>query len=85
MGEKGGKDSAVRQFANIARTASMFAIQEFNIQLGTHLNTTDKKCMVCAILYSDVQLGCVRYLCKYSALSIISSGFFLLSIDWMQR
>ena len=45
---------------------------ELHMLLGTYLRSADKKCMACVILSSDITLGCVRYSCKYSAMSIIS-------------
>ena len=80
-----GEDSTVHQFAKIARTASMAASWESHRLLGTSLSAADKKCMACVILPSSVILGCVRYLCKYSDVSVISSALVLLPIAWMQR
>ena len=84
MGEAVGKTLTVRQLAKIARTASMEAIWGLHMLLGTYFSAADKKCMTCVIVSSDVTLDCVRYSCKYLAVSVISSYFVLLSISWMQ-
>ena len=80
-----GKDSTIRQFSKIARTSSIAASWESHRLLGTSLSASDKKYMACAILSSAVTLGCLRCSCKYSAVSVISSSFVLLSISSMQR
>ena len=77
LGETDGKETAVCQFANISRTASMDASWELHMMLGISLT--------CVILSSAAMWGCVRYSCKYYAVSIISSDFLFLSIAWMQR
>ena len=63
-------------FENIALTASMAANCEFQILAGTSLSDAVKNGMACAILSSAVICGCVRYLCKYSAVSVIINDFF---------
>ena len=85
LGDTGVKDSNVCQFANIVWTASMAASWESHMMLGTSLSAADKKCMACVIMSSAVMLGCVRYSCKYSAGSVISSASVLLYIAFMQR
>ena len=55
------------------------------VLLGTYLSAANKKCMAWVILYSAVTRGCVRYACKYSAVSEIRSDLVLLSIAWMKR
>ena len=85
MEETADKDSNVRQFSNIAQTASIATSWELHMLLGTPLSASEKKCMAFIILSSAVMLGCVRCSCKYSAVSIISSDFVLFSISWMQR
>ena len=85
MGDTGGKDSTVRQFANIVQTASMDASWESNMLLGTYLSSADKKCMAWVIMSSAFTWVCVRYACKYSAVFVISSALVLLYIAWMQR
>ena len=47
----------------------------------TSLSATDKKCMACVIMSSAVTWGCVIYLCKYSAVSVIINDLVLLSIE----
>ena len=81
----GGKDSTVRQFAKMFWTASIAANCESHMLVGTSLSAADKKCMAWVILSSAVTWGCVRYLCKYSAVSVIINDLVLLSIAWMQR
>ena len=83
--DDGGKDSMFCQFAKIVRASSMDASWGLHILLGTSLSAADKKCMTWVILSSAVTWGCVRYACKYSAGSVISSYLVLLSISWMQR
>ena len=85
LGYSGGKDSTVRQFAEIVRTASIFASCESHILVGTSLIASDKKCIAWVILSSTVTWDCVRYACTYSAVYIIISELVLLSIAWMQR
>ena len=80
----GGKDSTVRQFANIFWTASIAANCESHMLVGTSLSAADRKFMAWVILSSDVTWGCVRYSCKYSAVSIIINDLVFLSISWMQ-
>ena len=58
-------------FVNISLTESMAANSELQMLAGTSLSDTVKKCMACVILSSAVIYGCVRYLCKYSAVSVI--------------
>ena len=78
--DSGGKDSIVRQFANIVRTASIAANCESHMLVGTSLSAADKTCMAWVILSSTVTWGCVRYSCKYSAVSVIINALILLSI-----
>ena len=81
----GGLDSSVRQFSNIVRTASIAANCESQMLVGTSLSAADKNCMAWVILYSAVTWGCVRYSCKYSAMSVIINALVLLSIAWIHR
>ena len=81
----GGKDSSVFQFSKIVRTASIAANYESHMLVGTSLSSADKKCMEWFILSSAITWGCVRYACKYSAVSIILNDLVLMSIAWMQR
>ena len=81
----GGKDSTVRQFAKIFWIASIAANCEFHMLVGTYLSSVDKKFIAWVILYSVVMWGCVRYSCKYSAVSVIINDLVLLSIAWIQR
>ena len=85
MGDAGGKESTVHQFAKIFRTASIDASWELHMMLGTSLSAADKKCMAWVIISSAVTWGWVRYACKYYSVSIINSDLVLLSIAWMQR
>ena len=80
-----GKDSSVRQFANIFRTASIATNCESHMLVGTSLSAADKKCMALVILSYAVMCGCMRYSCKDYAVSIIINDLVLLSIDWIQR
>ena len=75
-----GKDYSVLQFENIVLTASIAANCELHTLVGTSLSAADKKCMEWVIMYSDVTWGCVRYSCKYSAVSVIINALVLLSI-----
>ena len=80
----GELDSIVRQFSNIFRIAAIADNCESQILVVTSLSATDKKCMAWAVLYYAVTCGCVRYSCKYLALSVIINALVLLSIAWMQ-
>ena len=71
-------DFIVFPFVNIALTASMAANCGSQIIYGTSLSAAVKNCIACAILSSDVLRGCVRYLCKYSEVSVIINDFVLL-------
>ena len=81
----GGKDSTVRQFAKIFWTDSIAANFESHMLVGTYLSASDKNCMAWVILSSAVTWGCVRYACKYSAVSVIINDLVLLLIACMQR
>ena len=81
----GGKDSTVRQFAKMFWTTSIAANCESHMLVGTSLSAAEKKCMAWVILSSAVTWGCVRYLCKYSAVSVIINDLVFLSIACMQR
>ena len=83
MGDSGGKDSTVRQFAKIVLTALIAASCELHMLVGTCLRAAYNNCMVWVILYSAVTWVCVRYVYKYSAVSVIISDLVLLSIAWM--
>ena len=80
VGFLGGKDSSVRQFANIVLAASIAANCESHMLVGTSLSAVDKKCMALFILSSTVTRGCVRYSCKYSVVSIMINVLVFLSI-----
>ena len=67
----GGKDSTLHQFSKIVRTYSIAANCESHMLVGTSFSAADNKCMVWVIIYSSVTWGCVRYACKYLAVSII--------------
>ena len=62
-------------FENIALTSSMAANCELQILAGTYLSAAVKNCMACVILSCVVICGCVRYLCKCSAVSVIINPF----------
>ena len=83
--DSGGKDSTVRQFSKIVRTVSVAASCELHMPVGSSLRAADKKCMAWVIMSSAVTWGCVRYACKYYAVSIIISDLVLLLIAWMKR
>ena len=70
---------------NIDLTASIADNCESQILVGTSLSDVVKKCMAWVILFSAVTWGYVRYLCKYSAVSVIINALVLLSIAWMHR
>ena len=67
-------------FENIALTASMAATCELQIIAGTSLNAAVNNYIACVILSSVVICGCVRYLCKYPAVSVIINALVFLSI-----
>ena len=83
--DSGGKDSTVCQFSKIVRTDSIAANCESHMLVGTSLSDSDKTCMAWVILSSTFTWGCVRYSCKYYAVSVIINDLVLLSIAWMQR
>ena len=80
-----GLGASVLQLPNIVRTASIAANSESQMLLGKYLSAADRKCIAWFSLYSAVTFGCVRYVCKYSAVSVTIKAFVLLSIAWMQR
>ena len=67
-------------FVNIALTALMADNCELQILAGTSLSASVKNCISCAILSSAAIWGCVRYLCKYSEVSVIINAFVFPSI-----
>ena len=81
----GGKDSSVHQFANIFLTASIAANCKSHMLVRKLFSASDKECMAWVILSYAVTWGCVRYSCKYSAVSVIINDLVLLSIAWIQR
>ena len=81
----GGKDSSVRQFAKFVRTDSIADHCESHMLVGTYFSAADKKCMEWFIMSSVVTGGCMRHLCKYSAVSVIINDLVFLSISWIQR
>ena len=62
-------------FVNIALTESMADNCELQILDGKSLSAAVKKFIACVIMSSAVIWGCVRYLCKYSAVSVIINAF----------
>ena len=67
-------------FMNITLTASMAANCESQMLAGTSLSAVVKNWMASFILYSDVICGCFRYICKYSAVSVIINALVFPSI-----
>ena len=65
----------------MALTASMATNCELQMLAGTSFSAAVKNCMECVILSSAVICGCVRYLCKYSAVSVIINAFVFPSIS----
>ena len=80
-----GRGASVLQFTNIVWTASIAANCESQMLIGKSLSAADKKCIAWFSLSSVVTCVCVRYACKYYAVSATIKAFFLLSISWMQR
>ena len=74
----GVKDYTVIQFVKIARKDSIAANCESHMLVGASLSAADKKWMEWVILYYTVTWGCVRYSCKYSAVSVIINALVLL-------
>ena len=68
-------------FENIVLTASIAANCEFKMLAGTSFSAAVKNWIACVILSYAVICGCVRYLCKYSAVSVIINAFVFPSID----
>ena len=62
-------------FENIVLTASIAANCELQILAGTSFSAAVKNWMACVILSSAVIYGCVRYLCRYSAVSVMINAF----------
>ena len=62
-------------FENIVLTASIAANCELQMLAGTYFSAAVKNWIACAIMSSAVICGCVRYLCKYSAVSVIINAF----------
>ena len=85
LGDSGGIDFTVHQFANIVWTASIAANCELHMLVGESLSDADNKFMAWVILSSAVTWGCVRYSCSYYDVSVIINDLVLLSIAWMQR
>ena len=73
-------DLIVFLFVNIALTASIAPNCDFQMLAGKSLSADVKNCITCAIMSSAIMLGCVRYLCKYSEVSVIINALVLLSI-----
>ena len=67
-------------FVNIALTASMEDNRELQMLAGTSLSAAVKNCIACVILSSAMIWGCVRYLCKYSEMSVIINALVFPSI-----
>ena len=70
-------------FENIILTASIAANCELQMLAGTSFSAAVKNWIACVIFSSDVICGCVRYLCKYSAVSVIINAFVFTSIAFM--
>ena len=71
-----GLGASILQFPNIFQTASIAANCESQLLLGKYLSAADKKCIAWFSLSSAVTCGCVRYACKYSAISVTINAFF---------
>ena len=69
-----GLDSIVCPFVNISWTASISDNCESQILVGTYLSSAFQKCKSWVILSSGVTWVCVRYSCKYSAVSVIMNS-----------
>ena len=80
-----GPGASFLQLPNIVRTDSIAANCESKMLLGKYLSAADKKFIAWFSLSSAVTCGCVRYVCKYSSVSVTIKAFVLLSIAWMQR
>ena len=80
-----GLGASVLQFPKIVQKNSISANCESQMLLGKSLSAADKKCIAWFSLSYAVTCGCVRYACKYSAVSVTIKSFFLLSIAWIQR
>ena len=80
-----GPGASVLQLPNIIRTASIATNCESQMLIGKSFSAADKKCIAWFNLSSAVTCGCVRYACKYYAVSITIKAFVLLSIAWVQR
>ena len=63
----------------------MTANCESHMLVGTSSSAADKNCMAWVILSYAVMWGCVKYLCKYSAVFVIINDLVLLPIAWIQR
>ena len=70
----------VLQFINITLMASIEANCELKILAGTSLRADLKNCIACVILSSSMIWGYVRFLFKYSAVSVITNALVLLSM-----
>ena len=68
-------------FVNIALTASMAANCELQILARASLSAAVKNNLACVILCSAGICGCVRYLCEYSAVSVIINAVVFPSIS----
>ena len=80
-----GIGASVLQLPNIVWTASIAANCELQMLLGKYLSASDRKCIIWFSLYSAVTCGCVRYVRKYSAVSVTIKAFILLSFAYMQQ
>ena len=70
-------------FKNIVLTASIAVNCELQMLAGTSFSAAVKNWISCVILSSAVICGYVRYLCKYSAVSVIINAFVFPSIACM--
>ena len=70
-------------FENIVLTASKAANCELQMLAGTSFSAAVKNWIACFILSSSVICGCVRYQCKYSAVSVIINAFVFTEIACM--
>ena len=70
-------------FENIVLTASIATNCELQMLAGTSFSDAVKNWMACVILSSAVICGSVRYLCRYSVVSVMINDFLFASIACM--
>ena len=70
-----GLGVSVLQFPNIVWTASIATNCESHMLLVKYFSAADNKFIAWFSLSSAVTCGCVRYACKYSAVSVTIKAF----------